>query len=425
MYDLVFRNVRRQGETAPVHVAVRDGRIAAIGDVPENSGKRIIDGTGHILLPPFVESHIHLDTVLTAGEPAWNESGTLFEGIRLWQQRKQRLSREDVMKRAETVLRMQAANGVLHVRTQADISDPDLTALKTLLELRERVKPYLNLQVIAFPQDGICSCPDNEARLEEALRLGADGVGAIPHCEHTREEGMRSLDICFSLAERYDRFVHVFCDELDDGHSRFLEAVADCALRTGMGGRVTASHANASAYYGEAYFQKLLGLLVRSGIHVVCCPLINSAMQGRFDSFPKGRGIARIKEMWRAGVNVSIAHDDIRTPFYPLGAGSLLQAAHMAVHLAHMTGREEMEEAVRMVTTRAARVLQIEDRYGLDIGKPASFILLPAEDTPELLSRQPACRYVVSHGTIVAETAPAATTLLEQLLFQREPERKC
>lgn len=429
MYDLVFRNVRPlQGldpavnetgfggealtEPSPlIDIGIQGGTIAAVGKLPDAAASKEIDGEGRLVLPPFVESHVHLDTVLTAGDPAWNVSGTLFEGITLWQRRKTALTREDVLERAEKVLRLLLSHGVLHVRTHADISEPGLTALRALLELRERVKPYMNLQVIAFPQDGIRACPGNAARLEEALKLGADGVSAIPHGEATREEGVLSLEICFDLAARYGRVVHLFCDELDDPHSRYLECAADLAIRTGLGERVTASHVNATAYYSDAYFGKLLGLLARSGINIVCCPLINSAMQGRFDAYPKGRGIARIKEMWQAGVNVSIAHDDIRSPFYPLGSGSLLQAAHMAVHLAHMTGREELLEALRMVTYRAARTLGTAGDYGIAPGKPASFVILPAGDPAGLLSQQPLSRYVVSRGRIVSETIPARTEL--------------
>lgn len=416
LLDLVFRNVQLLGQTnarGPVDVGVKNGKIALIGSISDQ-GEREIDGSAHLLLPPFVESHIHLDTVLTAGEPAWNESGTLFEGIGLWQKRKLTLTYEDVTERAEKVLHMQMAAGILHVRTQADISDPNLTALRALLDLRERVKPYMNLQVIAFPQDGIRGCPDNKRRLEEAIKLGADGIGAIPHLEPTREEGVASLEICFRLAEKYGCFVHVFCDEMDDAHSTFLESVAHLAIRSGLRERVTAAHVNASAYYGEAYFQKVLGLVARSGIHVVCCPLINSNMQGRFDNHPKGRGIARVKEFWLAGVNVSIAHDDIRTPFYPLGTGSMLQAAHMAAHLAHMTGREEVAELVRMITIRAANTLQLKD-YGCQIGLPASFIILPGENAMDLIREQPSCRYVISQGCIVAETQPARSQLFTSL----------
>ncbi|MCR8633329.1 amidohydrolase family protein [Paenibacillus radicis (ex Xue et al. 2023)] len=417
MLDLVFRNVLLPEGTQSrlVDIGLRDGKIALIGDVPQKASLQDVDGRGLLVLPPFIESHIHLDTVLTAGEPAWNESGTLFEGIGLWQRRKLSLTVEDVLRRAERVLRLQVSHGILHIRTQADISDPKLVALRALLELRERVKPYVNLQVIAFPQDGIRACPDNEHRLVEALKLGADGIGAIPHMEPTREEGIASLEVCFRIAKEHGCFVHVFCDEIDDEHSNFIETVAHLAMTSGLRERVTASHANASAYYGEAYFQKLLGLLSRSGINVVCCPLINSAMQGRLDSYPKGRGIARIKEMWQAGVNVSIAHDDIQSPFYPLGTGSVLQAANMAAHLAHMTGLEEVAELVRMVTVRAAKTLQIEGDYGVEVNKPASFVLVDATDYVDLIRRQPVCRYVVSNGRIVAETLPAVTSFFTSI----------
>lgn len=410
MLDMVYRQVRLLGDhefQGPIDIGVANGKIVAMGEVADH-GEREVDGTGHLLLPPFVESHIHLDTVLTAGEPAWNESGTLFEGIDLWQERKRTLTYEDVMVRAEKVLRMQIASGVLHVRSMVDISDPSLTALRAILALRERVKPCMDVQVIAFPQEGIRACPDNERRLELALELGADGISAVPHLEPTRSEGKASLEICFRIAEKHGCFVHVFCDEMDDPHSTFIENVAHLALRSGLRERVTAAHVNATAYYSEAYFQKILGLVARSGIHIVCCPLINSAMQGRFDSNPKGRGIARIKEMWQAGINVSIAHDDIRTPFYPLGTGNMLQAAHMAAHLAHMTGREELAELVRMITLRAARTLQIKD-YGIGLGLPASFIMLPGETAMDLIRGQSPCRNVVSQGQLITETLPAKT----------------
>ncbi len=410
MLDMVYRQVRLLGDhtfQGPIDIGVANGKIVAMGEVADH-GEREVDGTGHLLLPPFVESHIHLDTVLTAGQPTWNESGTLFEGIGLWQKRKLTLTYDDVMTRAEKVLRMQISSGVLHVRSMVDISDPSLTALRAILALRERVKPYMHVQVIAFPQDGIRACPDNERRLELALELGADGISAVPHLEPTRSEGEASLEICFRIAEKYGCFVHVFCDEMDDPHSTFLENVAHLALRSGLRERVTAAHVNATAYYSEAYFQKVLGIVARSGIHIVCCPLINSAMQGRFDSSPKGRGIARIKEMWLAGINVSIAHDDIRTPFYPLGTGNMLQAAHMAAHLAHMTGREELAELVRMITIRAAQTLQLKD-YGIALGLPASFIMLSGETATDLIRGQSTCRNVVSQGQLITETLPAKT----------------
>lgn len=376
--------------------------------------EEVLDGEGMLMLPPYVESHIHLDTVLTAGDPEWNESGTLFEGIKVWGRRKQLLTREDVLRRATAVLHSLVGQGVLHVRTHADISEPSMTALRTLLELKESMAGLVDLQVIAFPQDGLIACPDNRARLREALRLGADGISAIPHGEPSREAGIASLDDVFALAADTGCQLHLFCDELDDAHSRYLEAAAERTSRFGLGPRVTAAHVNATAYYGEAYFRKLAGQVAAAGMNIVCCPLINSAMQGRFDSFPKGRGIARIAELTAAGVNVAVAHDDIATPFYPLGSGSMLTAAHMAVHLAHMTGLSELEQAVAMITTNAAQALGITHQYGLAPGKPASFVLVDADDPRDLLRRQPPCRYVVRQGQLIARTEPARTSLLRQ-----------
>ncbi|MBG9587547.1 cytosine deaminase [Cytobacillus firmus] len=403
MYDLVFRNLKFPSDPHLKDIAIgEDGLIKEIGTI-SSCGKKEVEGYGDLVLPPFVESHIHLDTVLTAGTPRWNESGTLFEGIQIWGERKRNLTADDVKTRALEVLQNQISYGVLHVRSHVDISDPDLTALRALLELKKKVSPYLSLQIVAFPQDGLISNPDNQNRLEEALRLGADAAGAIPHNEYTREQGIESLEICFSLAQKYNRMINVFCDETDDAESRFLEVVAMLALKTGLKNKVTASHANAMAHYSEPYMARLIGLLRDSEINIVSCPLVSSVMQGRFDSWPKGRGITRIKELWQAGINVSIGHDDILTPFYPFGTGNMLQAAHMAAHLAQMTGKQEAEEIITMITHRGARTLQIEAQYGIDTGKPASFITLPARDSFDLIRHQPKCRYVVSSGKIISE----------------------
>ena len=417
MFELVVRNLKFPNSTKGLKdIGIINGKIKEIGKIT-TSGEQEIDAHGDLILPPFVESHIHLDTVLTAGDPRWNESGTLFEGIQIWSERKQKLTISDIKKRASEVLRLQIAYGILHIRSHVDISDPNLTALRALLELKDEVAPYINLQIVAFPQDGLISCPGNQQRLEMAMRMGVDAISAIPHCEHTREDGVKSLELCFSLAEKHNKMINVFCDEIDDGHSKFLEVVASLALRSGLKQKVSASHANAMAYYSDSYVTRLLGLLQESSINIITCPLVNSVMQGRFDSWPKGRGITRIKELWKAGVNVSIGHDDILTPYYPLGTGSMLQAAHMAAHLAHMTGRGEMEELINMVTIRGARSLQIESEYGIRIGMPASFVTLPARDRFELIRYQTMCRYVISRGKVVAETIPSNSNLEVKGIF--------
>ncbi len=415
MYDLVIRNARMLTHDELVDIGVRDGRIVEISDEMNERGVQEVDAAGDLLLSPFVESHIHLDSVLTAGEPRYNESGTLFEGIQVWTERKPSLTEQDVMKRALTALKWQMANGILHVRTHVDVCDPNLTAVKAMLKVKERVAPYMGLQIVAFPQEGIASFDGGKELMEEALRLGVDVVGAIPHYEYTREMGIDSLHTCFHLAQKYDRLIDVHCDEIDDEQSRFVETVATLALQTGLRERVTASHTTAMHSYNGAYAYKLFRLLRNSGINMVANPLINITLQGRFDSYPTRRGVTRIKEMWRSGINVSLGHDDILDPWYPLGIGSMLQVAHMAIHTSHMTGMQEIAETIHMITERAARTLQIESEYGIEIGKPASFILLPGSDAFDLIRRQPMPRYVVSRGKIVAATDPAVTKVFTDL----------
>lgn len=399
------------GRDDAVDVGVQDGIIANIAASIREHAVEEIEGQGDLLLPPFIESHIHLDSILTAGEPRYNESGTLFEGIQVWTERKPSLTEEDVIQRSLTALKWQVANGILHVRTHVDVCDPNLTALKALLKVKEIVSPFVQLQIVAFPQEGILSYAGGAELLEEALRLGADAAGAIPHYEYTREMGIESLHVCFRLAQKYQKLVDVHCDEIDDEQSRFIETMAVLALETGMRERVTASHTTAMHSYNGAYAYKLMRLLKKSGINMVANPLINITLQGRFDGYPARRGVTRIKEMWQAGINVSLGHDDVLDPWYPLGIGSMLQVAHMAVHTSHMTGMQEIAETVEMVTQRAARTLDIESEYGIAVGKKANIILLPGTNAFDLIRRQPQARYVISAGKVVATTQPSVTTV--------------
>ncbi len=410
MADLVLRGGYLDGET--VDLLIQGGQIAAIGPQLEAAGATEIDARGLLLSPPFIESHIHLDTTLTAGEPKWNESGTLFEGIETWAARKKSLSREDVMRRATTLLRWQAAQGVLHVRSHVDTTDPELTAVRALLEVREKMRDLVEVQLVAFPQEGILSFPKGAELLEEALRLGVDVVGGIPHYELTRDMGAQSVAISFQLAEKYSRPVDIHCDETDDPQSRFLEVVAAEAIRTGMGEMVTASHTTAMGSYDDAYAFKLMGFLRRARINFVANPLINITLQGRMDTYPKRRGLTRVKELWQNGLNVSLGYDDVMDPWYSLGTGNMLQPAHMAVHVAQMTGRAEVVACYDMVTTHAARTLGIADRYGLAVGRPADLVLLEAKDKWNAIRRLAPIRMVIRGGRVVAETTASRTTLL-------------
>ncbi len=358
MIDLLVRDVRRHddssGEPAPVDVWVEAGRIVAIrahdGSAPDVEAREVVEGAGAWVTGPYVEPHVHLDSALTAGQPRWNRSGTLWEGIACWAERKPLLTREDVMARAEQTLRWYAGNGTLHVRSHVDVTDPTLVALDALLEVRERVREVVDLQLVAFPQEGILSFPQGEALLAEAVRRGVDVVGAIPHFEDTREDGVRSVEIAVELAQRHGLRVDAHCDEIDDEQSRFIEVLATRAARSGLRERVTASHTTAMGSYNPAYSHKLHRIVARSGIHMVSNPMVSLHLQGRFDDYPKRRGLTQVKELLAAGVNVAFGHDDIVDPWYPMGTANSLQVAHVGTHAAQLLSRDEIAEAFRMVT---------------------------------------------------------------------------
>lgn len=390
----------------PVDIAIQDGVILDIGPALDMTAAQVLDLQDRLVSPPFVESHVHLDSALTAGQPRWNQSGTLFEGIEIWRDRKQSLTLEDVKERAIATLKLQASQGALFVRSHADVSEPNLTPLKALLEVREAVKDWLTLQVVAFPQDGIYTHPQAAERLEEAIKLGADAVGGIPHYELTREDGVASVRYIFDLAEKYNRLVDIHCDEIDDDQSRFLEGVAAEAIKRDMGNRVTASHTTAFGSYNNAYAFKLMGFLQRSGINFVANPLINLTLQGRTDTYPKRRGLTRVKELWQQGLNVSLGHDCIQDPWYSLGTGNLLEVASMAIHACQMTGQAELAACFDMITTHGAQTLKLSDHYGLEPGKPASLIVLDARSAADALSKRATVCQVMAQGRLLVTTTP-------------------
>jgi cytosine deaminase len=416
--ELLVRDARVRdattGELSAVDLHVDDGRVVAIvphADEAVEAGT-VIEAAGAWATPPYVEPHVHLDSALTAGQPRWNQSGTLWEGIACWAERKPMLTRDDVVTRAERTLRWYAANGTLHVRSHVDVTDPTLVALDALLEVRDRVRDVIDLQLVAFPQEGICSFPDGEQLLAEAARRGVDVIGAIPHFEDTREDGVRSVEIAVDLAERHGLRVDAHCDEIDDEQSRFVEVLATRAGRSGLRERVTASHTTAMGSYNPAYSYKLHRILARSGVNMVCNPMVSLHLQGRFDDYPKRRGLTQVKELLAAGVNVAFGHDDVMDPWYPLGTANPLQVAHVGTHATQMLSRDEIAEAYEMVTSRAAAVLGLtHDEYGVHPGAPASFLLLPATGGFDAVRRQVRPTHVVAHGRVIATTPPSTTTL--------------
>ncbi|WP_293795339.1 cytosine deaminase [uncultured Pantoea sp.] len=419
-----INNLRLAGQQGLWQIEIDNGKIAQIRPQPPQTVAQpdALDAQGGLASAPFIEPHIHLDTTQTAGEPAWNQSGTLFEGIERWAERKALLSRDDVKQRAQQTLKWQIANGIQHVRTHVDVSDPTLTALKAMLEVKAEMAPWIDIQIVAFPQEGILSYPNGEALLEEALRMGADVVGAIPHYEFTREYGVESLHKTFALANRYDRLVDVHCDEIDDEQSRFVETVAALSHRDGNGERVTASHTTAMHSYNNAYTSRLFRLLKLSNINFVANPLVNIHLQGRFDSYPKRRGITRVKELLEANINVCFGHDDVFDPWYPLGTASMLQVLHMGLHVCQLMGYEQIDNGLQLITTNSAKTMQLAN-YGIEAGNDASLIILPAESGFDAVRRQVPVRYSVRKGVLVAATQPASSEIYlaekEAVTFKR------
>ena len=410
---MLYRNLYIENAETLSDIRITDGRFAEIApSLQPHEGEEVVDFGGKLALPPFIESHVHLDTCLTAGEPKWNMSGTLFEGIETWSLRKETLSRQDVRDRVNRAVRLYAANGIQHIRTHVDVTDPKLTAMEALIELREELKDVVNIQIVAFPQEGIESYPNGRQLMEDAVKMGADCVGAIPHFEFTREYSVSSLNFAMELAEKYDRLVDVHCDEIDDEASRGLETLAARALESGLKDRVTASHTTAMHSYNNAYVQRLMRLLKMSDINFVANPLVNTHLQGRIDTYPKRRGITRVKELREAGINVSFGHDDIFDPWYPMGTGSMRDVVFMGLHVCQMMGYDEIRSSYNFISNNAARTLHLGENYGIEVGRPASFIVLDAKDYYEALNVNAPVLASVRNGRKIAESVPGTKKAL-------------
>ena len=405
---MLLKQVYLEHAKEPADIRISDGKFEKIGpDLAPLPGEEVEEGfAGKMVLPPFIESHVHLDTCLTAGRPRWNLSGTLFEGIQCWEEYKPFLTKQEVKERVGQAIRLQAGNGIQHVRTHVDINDPKLTALEAILELREEVRDYMDIQIVAFPQYGILSYPNGRELLEQALKMGADAAGAIPHFEFTREYSVESLNICFELAQKYGKLIDVHCDEIDDEASRGLETVATRAYETGMGDMVTASHTTAMHSYNNAYVIRLMRILKMSGMNFVANPCVNVHLGGRADTYPKRRSMTRVKELTAEGINVSFGSDDIFDPWNPLGNGKMRDQVFMGLYTGHMLGYEEIVNSYRFVTTNAARTLHLGDAYGIKEGNDANFIILDAKDWYDALNYDANVLRNYRKGKLIASTAP-------------------
>ena len=406
---MIINNAKLRGKQGLHSIECENGRFVSIIEqdglvIPLESS---LDAKMNLLSAPFVEPHIHLDAVFTAGEPNWNLSGTLFEGIERWAERKPMLTSEDVQRRVLKAVQLLVENGVQHIRTHVDITDPELVALKAIVALKEKLSAYIDLQIVAFPQEGILSFPNGKQLMEKALEQGADVIGGIPHFEYTREYGVDSMRWIIDLAEEHGKLVDVHCDEIDDGASRFLEVLATAALEKGIGERVTASHTTAMHSYNNAYCSKLFRLLKKSKINFIALPTENMHLQGRFDGYPKIRGITRVKEIKDAGMNICFGQDSIQDPWYTLGNGKLLRVLDSGIHSCHMMGYEDLETALDLITDNGAKTLNISENYGIEAGKPANFIILEGSNDVEVIQKQGDVLYSVREGEVLISRQPA------------------
>ena len=410
MLDLIIRHCNLPDGRSDVDIGIQAGRITDIApSLPAQAGSEI-DAQRQLVSPPFVDAHFHMDATLSHGLPRVNQSGTLLEGIALWGELKPQLTQEALVERALAYCDWAVAKGLLAIRSHVDVCDPRLLAVEALLHVRERVKPYLDLQLVAFPQDGVLRSPGALAQLRRALDMGVDVVGGIPHFERTMADGAASVRIlCEEAAQRGLR-VDMHCDESDDPLSRHIETLACEAQRLGLQGRVAGSHLTSMHSMDNYYVSKLLPLMHEAGVAAIANPLINITLQGRHDTYPKRRGMTRVPELLAAGVRVAFGHDCVMDPWYSLGSGDMLEVAHMGLHVAQMTGQQAMRQCFEAVTTTPAAILGLEG-HGLQPGCWADLVLLQAADPIEAIRLRATRLMVMRRGRIVAETPPATASL--------------
>ena len=410
MLDLLIKNATVIDRQSPVDIGCLNGRISLVEPQIQEQAETEIDAERQLVTAPFVDSHFHMDSTLSYGRPRVNQSGTLLEGIALWSELKPDLTVDDIKQRALTLCGWAVAQGNLAIRSHVDICDPELTAVHALLDVRETVKPFLDLQLVAFPQDGYFRYAGAVDLLTRALDLGVDVVGGIPHFERTMADGAQSVRELCQIAEERGLMVDMHCDESDDPQSRHIETLASETQRLGLQGRVTGSHLTSMHSMDNYYAGKLMALIAESQVHAVANPLINITLQGRSDSYPKRRGMMRVKEMMQLGINVAFGHDCVLDPWYSLGTHDMLEVANMGLHVGQMTGVTEMRQAFDSVTSNAAMVLGLEN-YGLEPGCNADMVILQAADPIEALRLKANRLFVIRHGKVIAKSEPAKTTL--------------
>ncbi len=408
--DLIIRGANLPDGREGVDIVVADGLVQAVGPRIPAEGREEIDAHGLLVTPPFVDAHFHMDATLSLGIPRLNRSGTLLEGIQLWGELKRVLTVEAVVERALAYCDIAVAQGIQAIRSHVDVCDDRLTGVHGLLEVKRRVAPYLTLQLVAFPQDGLYRSPGARENLRRALDMGVDLVGGIPHFERTMEDGRRSVvELCELAAER-GLMVDMHCDETDDPLSRHIETLAAETRRLGLEGRVAGSHCTSMHSMDNYYASKLLPLIREADVAIIANPLINITIQGRHDTYPKRRGMTRVPELWAEGVPVAFGHDCVMDPWYSLGSGDMLEVAHMAVHVGLLTSQEAMRRCFDSVTSVPAAILGL-DGYGLEPGCRADMVVLDARDPVEAIRLKAARLQVLRAGKVIAQSPPRRAEL--------------
>ncbi len=410
MADLLVTNATLPDGRTGIDVLVADGRIVNVSPRINAAAARTLDAAGCLLTPPFVDPHFHMDATLSYGLPRVNRSGTLLEGIALWGELKPQLTQEALVERALAYCDWAVAKGLLAIRSHVDVCDPRLLAVEALLHVKAKVAPCINLQLVAFPQDGVLRRPGTIDLLKKALAMGVDVVGGIPHFERTAAEGAQSVRLLCEIAADEGRLVDMHCDESDDPHSRHVETLAAQSVRLGLQGRINGSHLTSMHSMDNYYVSKLIPLMVEGGVSAIANPLINITLQGRHDTYPKRRGMTRVPELMAAGVTVAFGHDCVMDPWYSLGSGDMLEVAAMGLHVAQMTGQDAMGACFDAVTGNAARILHL-DGYGIAPGKRADFVLLQARDPVEAIRLRATRLHVFRAGREIARTPPATAHL--------------
>lgn len=408
--DFVVRHANLPDGRSNIDIGIVGARIIAVEPGLAASGATEIDAAGRLVSPPFVDAHFHLDAALSLGLPRRNRSGTLLEGIALWGELKPLLTAEAVIKRALAYCDMAVAQGLLAIRSHVDVCDDRLLAVEALLEVKRRVAPYLDLQLVAFPQDGLHRSANAEKNLLRALDLGVEVVGGIPHFERTMADGAASVRRLCEIAAERGLHVDLHCDETDDPHSRHIETLSVETLRLGLQGRVAGSHLTSMHSMDNYYVSKLLPLIAEAEVAAIANPLINITLQGRHDTYPKRRGLTRVPELMQAGVTVAFGHDCVMDPWYSFGSADMLEVAHVGLHVAHMTSLEGIQSCYDAVTSQPAKILGLE-HYGIEPGCYADLVLLQASDPFEAIRLKATRLLVMRRGKIIAQTPEKRTTL--------------